>query len=148
MESAAIHINRMIGTPWVQGSDDPANSGVDCWGAVVYSYKCIDCVTLPSVPDRDACDLDGSAKSGLDDYIEIVGPEEGAIFCCYDSNDMMVHIGRILAGKAYHAVGNPDKPESVQLWNVPTLERVYSMNGGYVKYIQFKGVLNGDDPRI
>lgn len=139
MESPAAHINRMIGLPWVKGSDDPANGGVDCWGAVVYSYKCIDCVTLPSVIERDKCDLNESAKSALDDYVELDGAQEGAIFCCYDSNDMMVHIGRVLAGKAYHAVGNPDKPESVQLWEVATLERVYSMGGGYVKYIQYKG---------
>lgn len=141
MESAAQHINRMIGLPWVEGSDDPANGGLDCWGAVVYSFKCIDCITLPSVLNREDCDLDGSAQSALDDYVELTerDDKEGSIFCCYDNKGAMVHIGRILLGQAYHAVGNPEKPESVQLWKKATLERVYSMNGGYVKYIQYKG---------
>jgi hypothetical protein len=141
MESKAQHINRLIGLPWVQGSDDPANGGLDCWGAVVYSYKCIDCITLPTVLDREACDLNGSAQSGLDDYVELTDRDdkEGAIFCCYDANGQMVHIGRILLGQAYHAVGNPDDPRAVELWERKTLERVYSMGGGTIKYIRYKG---------
>lgn len=139
MESPIKHIERTLGLPWIKGSDDPKNGGLDCWGAVVYSYKCIDCLTLPSIADRALCNLDGSAKDALDDYYTLDEAQEGAIFCCYNSDDCMVHIGRILAGQAYHAVGNEDEPREVELWEVATLERVYSMNGGYVKYIQYKG---------
>ena len=26
------YVNRMVGLPWLKGSDDPANGGLDCWG--------------------------------------------------------------------------------------------------------------------
>jgi len=139
MESPSKHIERMVGLPWVQASDDPVNGGVDCWGAVVYSYKCIDCITLPSATNRMACELDASAQSDMQDYYEVKPRTERSIFCCYDKDGSMVHIGRVLAGKAYHSVGTPDNPRKVCLWKLDYLEDLYNKQDGYVKYIQYRG---------
>lgn len=125
MSTQIEYINTYIGTPWLKGSDEIDNGGLDCWGVVVHSFKEIEGIDLPPVTSRELCDLDGSAKNDIDGdfYQEISKPEDGCIFCCY-KDGVMVHIGRILAGKAVHANGDAGYG-SMCAWSIPVLQRVY-----------------------
>ena len=119
------YINTYIGTPWVKGSDDINNGGLDCWGVVVHSFKEIEGIDLPPIESRSTCDLDGLSKKHIDGdlYQEIDDAEDGCIFCCY-KDGYMVHIGRILAGKAVHANGDIGYG-SMCAWDVKLLKRIY-----------------------
>lgn len=133
------YVNRMVGLPWLKGSDDPVNGGLDCWGAVVHSYRCIDGIELPTPMNREQCQFSESLEGSLPDYEELPNALPGAIFACYDQDDNMIHIGRILAGRAYHAVGSEDNPQSVCTWPIDVLKRYYSQMGCSIKYYRYKG---------
>lgn len=120
------YVNRMVGLPWLKGSDDPANGGLDCRGAVSHSFKCIDGINLP-IPLEIA------------DYEELPNALPGAIFGCYSQEGDIIHIGRILAGRAYHAVGSEEAPGSVCTWPIDVLKRYYAQMGCTIKYYRYKG---------
>jgi len=136
-ERANEYLNRMVGTPWLKGSDVPESGGLDCWGAVVHSYKCIDGVTLPTPMNREQCDFSASLGA-VSDYEEVT-PRDGAIFGVYNDNGVMIHIGRILCGRAYHAVGDESRPQQVCTWELSVLKRYYSAIGCEIKYYIYKG---------
>jgi hypothetical protein len=138
-EKASEYVNRMVGLPWLRGSDNPANGGLDCWGAVVDSYRCIEGVELPTPSNREACDFSESLDGSISDYQELGVVMEGAIFACYNADSVMIHIGRILAGRAFHAVGSVDNPQSVCTWSIDVLRRYYSSLGCTIKYYKYKG---------
>ena len=119
------YINTFVGTPWLKGSDDISNGGLDCWGVVVHSFKEIDGIDLPPIESRATCDLDGLSKKHIDGnlYEEIDEPQEGCIFCCY-KNGVMIHIGRILEGHAVHANGDIGYG-SMCAWPIKVLQRIY-----------------------
>lgn len=133
------YINRMVGLPWVKGADDPVrDGGLDCWGAVYHSFLCVNGVKIPTPDNRSECDF--TQSMGIADYFDEVDfPLEGSVFGCYDDSGVMIHIGRVLAGRAYHAVGTPDNPGSVCTWSVRQLERQYARLGYSVKYYTYKG---------
>ena len=120
------YVNRMVGLPWVGGSYDIANGGLDCRGAVAHSFKCIDGIDLP-VPLE------------LADYEEVPAALPRSIFACYNEAGDIIHIGRILAGRAYHATGTAEAPGSVCTWPIGVLKRYYSSLGCTIKYYVYAG---------
>ena len=138
-ERSNEYVNRMVGTPWVKGADDPErDGGLDCWGAVHDSYKCIDEIILPTPSNREECDFSKSMDiSGLFEPID--GAMEGAVFGCYNSDGVMIHIGRILAGRAYHSVGTEENPRNVCTWSLHQLERHYQRLSCTVEYYLYVG---------
>ena len=102
----------------------------NCFDLVRDSFRLIDDVELRHVTD-EAFAID-TVRS---DYTRCKR-QEGAVFHCYDSNGNWVHIGRILMGKAFHAV----RDGCVCFWELDALERMYKMQGGRVEYTLPKGV--------
>ena len=126
-EPVADFINRTVGLPWLRGSDDIANGGLDCWGAVHYSFLCVDGKVLPPPPWRASCRIAAAAKAALQTglYLRIELPVDGCIFGCYDEAGNMAHCGRVLMGQAYHANGSLSQPGQVRLHEISTIVAAY-----------------------
>ena len=94
-------INAVVGKPWVDRAEGPA--AFDCWGLVVDSFRRIDGVEIEPVAGYDTgapIDQAGPTEQSSGRWIEVQGPQHGAVFCCYTATGNMAHVGRVL-----HAVG-------------------------------------------
>lgn len=132
METIEQHVERMLGTPWVQGSDDIENGGLDCFGGCTYAYKCTTGEHLPTPPWRRECQTDKALKSSLSngDYFEVYSPKNLDLFVCFDYEGVATHCGLWVNNYAYHITGSVDKAGAACLWEIPLIQRVY----GSVKY--------------
>lgn len=132
---AAEYINSVVGKPYKKGAD--GDDAFDCWGLVVHSFKHVEGIDLPSVVDRESCDLDGSAAYCIDKY-EVCEANEATIFCVYDVNAQMTHIGRVMLGKVLHCFDSPNGKGCVQTWPMRLAEKLYGREGAVI-YMRYKG---------
>lgn len=134
-EKVNEYINKMVGVPWVLGGNCPIDdNGLDCWGTVTHSFKELDNIDLPNIENRQPKHMDETGGIQLDSgkYTKLSLPENGCIFLCY-KNNALVHVGRVLANKAYHCNGNIGIDGSVVVWPLKKLLCVYDS----VKYVRY-----------
>lgn len=136
----AEYVNSVIGTPWLKGSDDRANGGLDCWGVLVDKFKLLDGVTLPTPPWRQECDVEqaGAAALSTGDW-EPCEPRDNACFCVFDKDGKMLHVGVILCGLAVHSDGTIDRESSCKAVDIKIMETRYEKVGYQVKYFTYVG---------
>jgi cell wall-associated NlpC family hydrolase len=129
------YINLMVGKPYLQGSDDLENGGIDCFGIIKDGFERVRDIEIPSPAERINIASAGADEIASDRWID--SSKEGAdIFACYDANQTMTHCGLILAGVALHAIGDGDTGQ-VMSWSTMKLERLYNRNGGSVVYYRY-----------
>lgn len=133
------YVNSVVGKPWVKGSDDPA-VGLDCWGLVLDSFRRIDGRELPPVFQRQNCDLHRSAAIALrrGDFVPC-DEKEGALWTLVDSSGCLVHVGRILCGRAVHAAGSEIGSGSVVAWPLVQTFQHYRSRGFTVEFYEVAG---------
>lgn len=127
-------INSVVGLPWVEGSSDPAK-GLDCFGLVEYSYAAVDRIILPRLAGRARIEVGAGFQAALGTgAYEPCEEKEGAIWGLLDSASDLVHVGRILEGKALHSCGQEFGGGGVVAWPFKIAKRLYSRNYKFVFY--------------
>lgn len=128
------YINKMVGTPWVRGSDSLDNGGLDCWGLVTHSFAEVDGVELPKPEWRDECKTDKAGISALASGIyHSCEAENGAIVSAY-KDGAIFHVGRVLNGYVLHSDGSIKKDGEAVAVKVRKFERMYRLLGFEIKY--------------
>lgn len=115
------YINSVVGLPYKEGAD--GDSEFDCWGIIPHSFRHVEGIELPTVHNREACDLDGSARiDGMKQW-QACEAKDADIFCCYHGGKM-VHIGRVFWPHHLHAAGAITRGQ-VAVWNSTMVRRMY-----------------------
>jgi len=121
------YINSVVGLPWVAGSDDPS-IGLDCWGLVVDSFRRIDGIELPPLNAYDALDIAAGFAEGMAaGKWQPCGALDGAVVACFDAEDRLDHVGRLLCGKMLHSQGKRTQPGEVTLWPIGVARKFYRL---------------------
>lgn len=132
------YINAVVGKPWQDRASGPL--AFDCWGLVVDSFKRVDGVDIEPVQGYltgEQIDVAGPSEIASGHWIELQQPEDGAVFCAYETNNTLSHVGRVflLAGGGYHALharGTTNRGQ-VTADHIRVIERFFD---GRVKYFK------------
>ena len=97
--------NKAIGVPWVNRGES-LETGADCWGLVIESFRLIDGVTLPILSgylDAD-CSTGEAAKEAEKTGLFLPSQaRNGSIMCVFNTKGLITHVGRCLAGRVLHS---------------------------------------------
>lgn len=128
------YINKMVGTPWVRGSDSLDNGGLDCWGLVTHSFAEVDGIELPKPEWRDEGVVGKAGESALSSGIyQESGAEHGVIVATYREGAIF-HVGRVLGDYVLHSDGSFIKDGEAVAVPVKKFERMYRLLGFEIKY--------------
>lgn len=128
------YIERMVGKPYLQGSDCITQGGIDCWGIIKDYFSRVRGVQLDDPAER--INIEEGGLQGLDQF-EDCASVDADVFTCW-KNDVMTHCGIITSeGVALHAVGEGDNGQ-VMLWPLRKLIRAYGLSGGRVEYHKWR----------
>jgi len=97
--------NKANGKPWVNRGED-INTGMDCWGLVIASYKEIEGVELPQISgyNNADCPTEDAADEALKTrQFSASQAANGAIMVVEDNKGRITHVGRCLCGRVLHA---------------------------------------------
>lgn len=130
MMSEQEYIERMVGKPYLQGSDCITQGGIDCWGLIKDFFLRVKGIELSDPKER--IDIGTGGVEGLDQFTDCqLG--EADVFTCW-KGEFMTHCGIITSEQvALHAVGRGDQGQ-VMLWPIRKLIRAYGLSGGRVEY--------------
>lgn len=131
---ASEYIESRLGTPYKLGSDD-VEQGLDCWGVVYDSFMAIDGLKLPPIERSSLNQCDDLYGVNKDLYETLRELEDGCIFCCFDSEGVFEHVGRVLNGLFIHS-GSDFGGFSV--WKLSVAKRLYSQGGRSFKCYRVK----------
>lgn len=125
--NAIAWINDVKGKPWEDRATGP--DSYDCWGLVVDSFSRIDNNPLDEVDGYSAgapIEVAGAAEELSGDWEECEA-EDGAVFCVYNNEGSMVHVGRIfyVAKAGLYAVHSRGEGGQVQANRLGALKRKY-----------------------
>jgi len=125
--NAVAWINDVVGKPWEDRADGP--DSYDCWGLVIDSFSRIDGNPLNEVDGYASgapIEVAGTAEELSGDWQECEA-EHGAVFCVYNNEGSMVHVGRIFAvpKAGLYAVHSRGEGGQVQTNKIGAIKRKY-----------------------
>lgn len=125
----------MVGQPYLQGSDDLANGGIDCFGIIKDYFEVVRAIVIPSPVERTDIGHAGEEEITSGRWVE--SSREGAdIFACFSAAGEMAHCGLIVQGHALHAVGENDRGQ-VMHWSLRKMEGFYRHRDCSITYYRY-----------
>ena len=126
--NAIAWINDVVGKPWEDRADGP--DSYDCWGLVIDSFSRVDGDPLNEVDGYASgapIEVAGASEELSGDWEECEA-EHGAVFCVYNNEGSMVHVGRILAipKAGLYAVHSRGEGGQVQTNKIGAIKRKYA----------------------
>lgn len=135
------YINSVVGKPWQDRCAGP--DAFDCWGLVVHSFKIVDGVDIEQVDgytQGQPIETAGPVEVQSGHWQEIQSPEDGSVFCAYESNNTLSHVGRVfvLAGGGPHAIHARGTTQRGQVTadHIRIIERFFDGRVKYFKRVQ------------
>lgn len=116
-------IDGLIGLPWSRGA--MGTDSFDCWGLVKY------CLELKGIDVNHAVDytfkegISSEFELGYECMEEIPSMENNCIIYGYNRDGLPTHIGMVIDGYVFHAVGEEGKEGSVMLTKLRAFKKLY-----------------------
>lgn len=126
--NATDWINDVVGKPWQDRANGPDT--YDCWGLVEDSFLRVDNNPLDQVngySEGEPIETAGAQEELSGNWQESES-EHGSVFCVYDDNGDMVHVGRVfmIPKAGLYAIHSRGEGGQVQANKLAAIKRKYA----------------------